>query len=340
MNAISRLEQISNSLLQTGADQPGTLFNIVNDLYHLLVNAASLDLDTEPSREDLYSQGGKALGTTWAAMCIKDILRTKKFVDGIFEAVNDKLKEKTTPVHILYVGTGPFAVLILPLITKFNSQQVQFSFLEINKQSFSALQNIVNHFGMEDYVRRIENVDAITWKFPPNESPDIFLTETMQPALAKEPQVSIAMNIVPQLHKEAFIIPREITLTACLTNPVERWKEKMEGSNPAASTLALKEIFTLTRTTILTFEKQDENKMVFPKVELSISHASIELFPQLEIMTRINIYKEISIEQDECHLTTPLLVRDLSEFDSDIHVVFQYETGENPGIRVDIRKMD
>ena len=67
-------------------------------------------MENDRNREDIHLANGKALGTSWAARCVDDIIRTKKFVAGVYQAVQKLLNEyPEKTVHILYAGTGPFA---------------------------------------------------------------------------------------------------------------------------------------------------------------------------------------------------------------------------------------
>ena len=76
----------------------------------ILNNFTEKDLDSEEGKNDLYFENGKALSTYHAALCLDDLIRTKKFIRGIDKAIIEKSKNK--PIHILYAGTGSFAPLI------------------------------------------------------------------------------------------------------------------------------------------------------------------------------------------------------------------------------------
>ena len=89
------------------------------------MKSLNLMLNLKAMRNDVYGETGMALGTLWAALCVDDMIRTKMFVKGLIEAVEDIMKKKEGPVHILYAGTGPFATLILPTLASYTSDQVQ-----------------------------------------------------------------------------------------------------------------------------------------------------------------------------------------------------------------------
>src|SRR5690606_21544916 len=140
-------------------------------------------------RTHLSTDFGNAIGPLWAALCIKEIFRTQRFIQAAHQAIQDKLAKKEGPVQVIYAGTGPFATLALPLMSQYTPEEVQFTLLEINPISFDKMQQTINSFGFEDYVYAAVCANACTWRIPPDLSADIVLSETMYNGLYKEPQV-------------------------------------------------------------------------------------------------------------------------------------------------------
>ena len=213
-----KLQSITNRLLDAGKYDYQGLFNLSKEYYDFLVEVINLDPEAEQNRSNRkYFDNGYAIGLTWAAMCIKDIMRTKKIVDGLYQAVCDVHKTNGgKPVHILYAGTGPFATLVLPLTARFTSRELQFTLLEVNEDSYNCVIKLFNTLNLDDYIQHSEQVDATKWILPIDLEVDIFLSETMQKALKCEQQVAICMNIIPQLSREALMIPENIVLKAAL----------------------------------------------------------------------------------------------------------------------------
>lgn len=159
-NFKNELKRITDIFL-TPQDNYGDLFNEADALYQLLLTVSGLDPDETISREDIYLPEGKALGPIWAARCVKEFMRTKRFLSGIFKAVKEAQKRfPGTQLHILYAGTGPFATLILPLTTAFSSREICFTLLEINPHSIECLRRTLKAFEIEDYVNDIVCCDA------------------------------------------------------------------------------------------------------------------------------------------------------------------------------------
>lgn len=79
---------------------------------------------------------------------------------GIFAAVKHLHHKKTKPVRILYAGTGPFATLVLPLITKYSPEDLQLILLEVNPQTIVHLKQLIKSLGIENYIEKIICEDA------------------------------------------------------------------------------------------------------------------------------------------------------------------------------------
>lgn len=334
MSQLSQLHPITNRILDAPKDAAGILHTACNELYKALIQITGIDVAANNNRETINLDSGDAIGLTWAAMCIQDYTRTKRFMDGIYEATQDKLGTITgRPVHILYAGTGPFATLILPLTARFSAAQIQLSLLEVNELSFTRLQQLISNLGLEKYIHRIEQADATTWTLPAGEPVDIFITETMQQGLVKEPQVELCMNIVPQLPAQAIIIPEQITLTAALIDLTKRMRNKRLNDNTTDTVYLVGTVFTLNKETIL--EQAGKTAHAFPAKNITIPAAIIDSHPLLYLLTDITIYNQEKLLIDKSQLTLPLKLADLSE-NPPATISCQYYMGKNPGIQFNI----
>lgn len=188
----ARLRRITDVLLQP-EDDFGALAPAIDELYRLLLAVSGLEPDREANRTDLHLNRGKAIGPSWAAFCVREILRTKRFVRGLHEgirAAQNRFPGQT--IQVLYAGTGPFATLALPLTTIFSSAEVNFTLLEINPESLKSLPRVLAAFGAERHVRAISGADATVYQADRNQPLHLVVTETMQNALKKGPQVPVA----------------------------------------------------------------------------------------------------------------------------------------------------
>lgn len=337
MNSLTHLHSLTNRILNADKKAYGGLFATADELYKFLLNLTGTDADEKINKRKIDLDSGHAIGPTWAAMCIKDLQRTKKFMAGIYEAVADTIKKNSSHhVHILYAGTGPFAALVLPLIARFSSEQLQFTLLEVNEYSFHCLEKLIATLQLEPYIRQIEKADATLWKIDPEDPIDVFICETMNTGLAKEPQVAIFMNIVPQLKDEVIIIPGKIRLQAALIDPVKRMKYKMGKEKENSSVNVLGDLFELSREYIsphVNAFKTAGGTYKFPETTIIIPSEKVITYSQFSVLTHISVYNGIQLLIDESPLTMPLkLIRDVSS----VRIKCHYETGENPGIQFSI----
>src|SRR5688572_7879646 len=91
--------------------------NACEALYDFFLKLTSFEIPVNNSF--VNTKYGRALPPYVAALCIKDMIRTRQTIRGIYRAIKDKLEENIKPVKILYAGSGPFATLLSPLTTCF-----------------------------------------------------------------------------------------------------------------------------------------------------------------------------------------------------------------------------
>lgn len=328
------LDSIINRILDADKYAYGDLFNACGELYRMLCSLTGIDSDKEQNRENISLGSGSALGLTWAALCIKDFMRTKRFMDGVYSAVKDKIEKVVSrPVRVLYAGTGPFATLVLPLVARFTEHQVQFILLEVNESSMNSLQELIKELGIEKYISYIEKTDATQWKLPPGDNVDVFICETMQQGLKNEPQVAICYHILPQLHPNAIMIPERIILKASLVNQSKIIAAKLDDGSAGDGIHILDTVFILDKETILNHPERitGRNESIsFPGTMVSIPMKVAETHPALTILTEIGIYKEEQLLYDECALTLPLTLTTVKPAQDQI--IFRYITGKTPGL--------
>jgi len=145
------IEEVTQEILSEQIDYR-SLQEKLENLKTLLIDLTELDLDQQSNREDLQFKNGIAIGSTWAALCVVDLIRTRQFVRGIFKAVNQLIEKEVKPVRILYAGTGPFATLILPLLTKFSPDQLQLVLFEVNPETIKQLRRLIKHLNIGTYI--------------------------------------------------------------------------------------------------------------------------------------------------------------------------------------------
>ncbi|WP_420459355.1 hypothetical protein [Neolewinella sp.] len=206
------LADIANVLLDP-ATSPALLRDTIETYRDLLLTASGIDLGEAGGVDHLDTGRGVAIGVTWAALCVDDLIRTQRFVAGLYQAVTEVAARRAGPVHVLYAGTGPFATLALPLMTRFTPAQLQFSCIEINARSKQAAERVVKSLDFDAFVADFIKADAATYAIDTARPVDIVLSETMQYCLIDEMQVPITLNLMGQLPPQTILIPEQIRLS-------------------------------------------------------------------------------------------------------------------------------
>jgi len=319
-----QLKAITQILLKQ-EDNYGQIKEATDDLYDLFIAVSELQED-EPSRKDYYLPKGKAIGTIWAGRCVKEFLRTKRFVAGIFKAIK-RAQEKfaDTPIHILYAGTGPFGTLLIPLTSVFTSKEVKFTLLEINSDSIENLKRVIQALEVDEYVEEIIQCDATEYRADKSKPIHMIVTETMQNALKKEPQVAITQNLVPQMVEGGILIPQNIAIEAVLLD-CKRDMDRMMGVVGADQDFCypLKQIFE--------WNKDSSNReKSFQEIQVEIPSNIEKRYKRLSLFTNIQVFEDEKLTYMECSLNMPLKVMDIDWNDTVKKVGFQYIINENPG---------
>lgn len=333
-----KLRTITEILLKK-ADDFAELSPAINDLYELFLSASQLKAEDDVSRKDIYLEKGKAIGTTWAAMCVKEIMRTKYFIRGLYKGIKAaQEKFPDTTLHILYAGTGPFAALAMPLTTIFSNKEIQFTFLEINPNSIELLKNTLIAFNAESYVHQIVQCDATTYNADKNKPIHIILTETMQNALQKEPHVSITMNLVPQMLPEGILIPQNIVIDAALINPKKN-QERMTDPDWAGQKYyhGLKTIFELNKNTPVNNPAQSipgTDSLAFNEVEVDLPEDMEPGFTKLCLLTTIQVFEDVLLTNFQCSLNLPKKLLNIEQQAlASNKMSFQYIVNAAPGFQ-------
>ncbi len=316
-----QLLSVSKDILLEG-DFHDALAPAITKYHQLLCEMVGIDPDSEQDRAHVETEKGNAVGTFWAACCVKEIFRTQRFVKGLAQAIKDVQGKGKKTVHVLYAGTGPFAALALPIMLTFQPTEVQFTLLEINKNSYEKLHNLLQKLDLLPYVKDLELVDATNYTLK-NCDVDIVLSETMNLALFREPQVSIMMNLAQQLKDSALYLPQEIKVALC----------KQEGGK---GLMPLKPLIQFNQSLIVELLKRAEiGQEMFEKIDVEVDLAQGD---RLCYFTEIQIYKGMKLGLNESSLTILKLVKPAVPVGQSC-LSIQYQIGKIPGFVIETESL-
>jgi len=327
------LESLATILLDPAPDGRAIL-DTCKAMKELFCEAVDFDETEKISRQRIRTKSGMALDPDSAASCLDDMMRTRKFILGIRDAISERLRQDPVrPVTVLYAGTGPFASLLTPLITVFSPAKMQLVLLEINPASFHYLQKMISCFEMERYVINLVQADATTHCITGSQQPDIIVSETMNNALRKEPQVAIVANLIPQCNRNPLLIPRSIRVDACLAGNT--------GIDPGAF-IVLKTLLDLDAPTSGMIGNDPMSVTVLSKgIEITIPETPGELYDRIVLRTSIHIFGKHKLLENESGLTIPHIVMMKGDsFQERDKLLFRYIMGADPGFTVSRVKRD
>ncbi|BDD05129.1 hypothetical protein [Aureibacter tunicatorum] len=313
----SRLELLTDIFLKDKLDME-ELAKACSDYKQLLIECSEYDITKSSNKDCIHTKYGNAIGPHWAIQCIDDIIRTKMFVKGTYKVVNDLLKKQGN-VELMYAGTGPFAALVLPLMSKFSPSDLKIRCLEINPLSCSQLRDFLRITNLEEFVLSIEECDATKHVVPNPDKIDVLLCETMQPALLREFQAPICINLLSQLKEDVIMIPEDIHLSAGLMNADRFEHGNMIGRGGKPYTKSVSSVFHFDKFAIKAVSeqwKENPEKVDFPASEFIIRREDFEEYPFLEVFTKIKVCDDVVIESNQCDITMPVCIEDMRELES------------------------
>lgn len=302
----------------------------------LFVKFGAFDVNNEALRvPGALLAGGTAIAPTWAGMCLFDIARTRQFVRGLKQAIEDKLPQHNNePVQVLDAGCGPYALLSLLCALYFSPGQVQFTIVDIFTANINSARTLIKELQMEEYFAVMVCADATTYNWP-NEKPlCIVVTETMNRALWKEPQVAISLHLSPQLSNNGILIPESIEVSLKCSDQKNNSRE--QGQNAAATEVLNTLPCAFSIHPLLKLDKHSTHagisKRPIATVSLPADYSSGQY--QLQLCTEIIVYKEIKLADNQSAVTLPKPIKADAQLAKEgaLTLSFYYNMDEEPGL--------
>ena len=147
--------------------------------------------------------------------CLRDHIRTKKFLLGVADAVA-ALDDGREVIRMCDAGCG--AVPVQAMYAVLASPRVQCLCIEINAYSADLARSVIASFGLED---RITIVLADATQFQHDGQFDLLVSETMHAALTSEPVVQIMSHLRPFMAAGGIILPSMMTVRAAVIRAAE-----------------------------------------------------------------------------------------------------------------------
>ncbi|SBS31368.1 hypothetical protein MAQ5080_01945 [Marinomonas aquimarina] len=318
----SQFQKITRQILDASDEELNANKPNIDRLVSILCEVTSLNIHPDIFVDDKFSSTtqGKAVSMITAAQCAEEFMRTQVFLRGVNQAILDQLAHKEN-INILYAGTGPFGLLLLPLLPNFAASSVQVTLLDIHQESLDALQKVLHLLNVNDHIKAVECVDILQWQPQPEQTFDIIISETMKAMLDQEPQVSIFAHLSPWLAEDGCLVPESIRIDA--------WLTQRNG------TTYLGNVFTLDHESAHQLSQQTE-----PSIQqaLVIPNYPIDASSDLKFTTDITVYSKHILSENQCSLNLPYRIRKAyPKPDSTLYCC--YEFGVHPTFKFEFESL-
>lgn len=337
-------EQLAQAILASER-AASSLFKEVNLLSDMLVRIGQYPNGSEDdlAKGETLTAQGLALSPQAAAMCARDFVRTVQFMRGVFQAVNKQISETPTrTVNLLYVGCGPFALLVLPLMLRLSPQQVQINLIDIHRDSLDSVKRIIDYLELQAFIAEAKLIDAMAYCVDSERTPDIVLLEIMQASLEKEPQVALSRHLMKQV-PNALLIPENIEVSLCLLDPSTEFSlhdlghelnHDLSDDNKTVSRkrIHLASLIQVNRQTIQAWENIVDSNL--PAVFVTMPN-QVPCGYSAMLMTSVKVYGEYELHAYDSGLTYPRRLN--ASFKSGDVLCFSYAFGEHPRLLVDVQ---
>ena len=329
----SRLADITSNILAENTTHPALML-AVSDLGKLYAEILSSQEDPQHHQTTgrTYTDHGMALAPHEAISCLADLMRTVKFVRGVYAAIL-KLQERfpDEQLNVVYAGCGPLAPLVTSLCPLLDPDQISFTLLDIHEPSIECVKLVIEKLEIGDFFAEIACTDATSYSFPESKPLHLVVSETMQAGLQREPQVSIMHNFSKQLVDGGLIIPEEISINLTLADPPTLFLEKENAPH-----IALGEICKINQCLLRSIDVETADLDLIPASSVEIPQDIPDNY-HFMLLTNVKIFEEIVLESGESGITAPLTLGLNCSYDEIERLNFTYRCQGTPQFEIDIK---
>jgi hypothetical protein len=273
---------------------------------------------------------GSASSPLDAARCLLDARRTAIYLRGVHDAIKEaQLRFPGEVIHVLYAGCGPFAPLCLPLLPLLAGQAVHFTLLDVHARAVESVQAILAALRLDGVKVDCLVCDATQYRFPDQQPLHVVVSETMQRALEKEPQVAILMNAAPQLTPGGLMVPETIAVDAVLTDMSQELGGNGRVPGPWSNRIPLGRILELDREWACAWAAAGVPSHL-PPARISLP-SCVQAQNSLVLTTAIRTFGVHELREYESGLTYPLMVHGWC---AGKDVEFTYRVCDKPGFQL------
>jgi hypothetical protein len=321
------------SVLLSGVDDESRLEAAVASLDELFRELTGIREDAADARDRtaIALAAGSAISPLDAGRCLLDPRRTAIYLRGVHGAIQEAQQRFPGEViQVVYAGCGPFAPLCLPLLPLLAGQAVRFTLLDVHARAVECVQAILAALRLEGGNAECLVCDATRYRHPDDRRLHVVVSETMQRALEKEPQVAILMNLAPQLTAGGLMVPERIAVDAVLTDLSREFGGDGVRPQPWSGRVALGPVLELTRERVCAWAAAGVTSHLPPARIMLPSLVAAQC--SLVLTTSIRTFGAHQLREYDSGLTHPLMVHGWRAGEE---VELTYRLGERPGFHLE-----
>lgn len=279
---------------------------------------------------------GRAISPLNAARCAREFARTTQFVRGVHAALQEARQLFPGQViHTLYAGCGPYATLILPLLAVLPREAFRFTLVDVQPLALQSAQKLIGHFGFDGFIREYALFDASGTELAAMQPFHVAITETLNQAMAKEPQLAVSANLAKYLEPGGILLPECITVKAALIDsrremtlfPAEHQGEMQPLPRRR---LELGTLMSLDLAELKPLRLQEYGEHL-PPITLEWPDQSVRGDMRLGLLTHIRVFGPHCLGCYDCSLTIPKYLRLSEPAGQAANLEFRYRLGSYPG---------
>lgn len=273
------------------------------------------DISPDFRKRQFIHQSGLVLSPDYCVNTLKDTLRVGQFIKAIHAAITTRLKDQNS-IHIAYPACGPFAPLLVPLLSYYQQQaiyssaQIRVTLIDIQPGAVQALAALIKAHNISNFIERLSREDAV--HFNTDDLFDIVIIEAMQHGFSREAHLRIAEHCAKLLKNDGQLIPEKIIIEAWLTHAQAEYVEQWEGGDARPeNTLArtfLGEVLCIDRDLAehMTPSIVDSHTQLLPCNRLRVPDFHCEHPQTLILSSRMHLADDFWLNEYESGITHPL----------------------------------
>jgi hypothetical protein len=310
-------------------DRSRTAVAVLERLFRDITGVREDTVDPRDHSASLLA-AGSACSPLDAGRCLLDVWRTAIYLRGVHGAIKEaQLRFPKEVIHVLYAGCGPFAPLCLPLLPLLAGEAVHFTLLDVHARAVESVRAILAALRLDGVKVDCLVCDATQYRNPDQRPLHVVVSETMQRALEKEPQVAILMNTAPQLTPGGLMVPETIAVDAVLTDMSQEIVGNGRVPEPWSSRVSLGRILELDRERACAWAAAGVRSHL-PPARISLP-SCVAAQNSLVLTTTIRAFGVHELREYESGLTHPLIVNGWRAGED---VDFTYHLCDKPGFQL------